>query len=376
MSIVRFVADVHIGNHKQFGGELKVGVNDRARRILSTLRDARANCHHFVVLGDLFDTSSPSPQLVRATMDALAVNHLGGHKGKTCLLLGNHDMFSADEGDNALVPLHRVAYIHDSPEVHVLADNLTLLAVPFRPEPMSEWFAETVGSLAADATRSSQQPMIPDAVLCFHGGVRDHNTPKYLWSAPDAIDVDVLFTVMQRAGIRLAVCGNWHNARTWKRDNMTVVQVGALVPTGFDNAGWEYGGVLDFDTVKGKLKHDFTPVAPRFLTLTTRGVQDAADRIRLHPGGVYIKVKLAHGETQESVADLLKEYDLTDHVLGLAFESFEADTAQQEMEAAEAARTADTLDGAVREYVEAMPLADGVDRASVQTKVLSYLSRD
>jgi hypothetical protein len=39
-------------------------------------------------------------------------------------------------------------------------------------------------------------------------------------------------------------------------------------------------------------------------------------------------------------------------------------------------RTADTLEGALREYVQSMPLADGVERSSVEAKVLNYVARE
>lgn len=381
----RFVADVHIGNHKQFGGAVKAGINDRCRRILKGLEFAYDGCDRLIVLGDLFDTSNPTPQIITETKRALRRPNIPAGSHMANLLLGNHDMVSSAYGDNALGPLSNEAFIHDAPATqHYLhnGERLCLLFLPFRPEPMVDWFAEEVGNLLVD---HAARELDDYRVICFHGGVRDHRTPKYLWTSPDAIDVDLLFDVMKRSGVRLALCGNWHNHRVWERDGMRVVQVGALAPTGFDNEGWDYGYVVDLPVGKTSSIHDSMVImrvpTPRFLALTMPEVRKQKASILGYAGGVYLKVKLSAEETQEAVSEeLLKQFGPVGTedaaLLGLVFASPQEDTERQEAEAAEAARTADTLEGALRQYVGAMPLPDGVDRALVETKVLNYLGRD
>ena len=368
---IRFVADVHVGNHKRFGGPVVSGVNDRCRRILEVLEAAAEDADLLVVLGDLFDTSNPAPQVVAATVRALQL--AGPVKRQVQLLLGNHDMVSTQPGDHALGIFDAAVWpcregvrfdVTEEPQVWRDSEH-PLFLLPFRPEPVSEWFADAVTALAASPDVSRDQAPI----LCFHAGVRDHNTPKYLWSAPDAIDVDLLFAVMRSCGSKLAVCGNWHTHRTWTRDGMTVIQVGALVPTGFDNPGADYGYCVDV-LHNGSVRTVQKP-GPRFLPLsmdTARcwlGTPAGAD-------GCYLRVTPGPEEVIDP-EELARHFG--EEVLALEVVQAGEDTAEQEAEAAEAARTGDTLEGSLREYVQSMPLEAGVDRAAVELKVLNYLGR-
>lgn len=379
MSRIRFVADVHIGNHKQFGGESKSGINARCRRILDVLRSQVGATDKLVVLGDLFDTSHPSPQIIAATQDVLS-------GVDSYLLLGNHDMVSDQQGDNALSPMLPVVKgIYERPEVVRLSPEVELLMVPFRMGPMSDWFAEAVGDLLEHAGMVMGKP--DQRVICFHGGVRDHNTPKFLWSAPDAIDLSLLVDVMKRANIDRAVCGNWHNPRTWTVDGKVIEQVGAMVPTGFDNAGWQFGTAVEYCETAQKWTR-ISLSGPKFVNVTlaelgglkvTKGKHD-----EMHVNGhlasnVFVKVKLAAGQTANDAHAVLASKGLTnddDTLLGgVVFSAADEDTEHEEKEAAEAARTADSLDAALREYVNAMPLPDGVEREAVHAKVSSYMGK-
>lgn len=368
--VMRFVADVHIGNHKRFGGELVSGVNDRCRRILGVLEHAAEGVDTLVVLGDLFDTSHPTPQVMAATLRALNTPM----PNRVVLLLGNHDMVSDQAGDNALavfdaLPLlmkprpTQYMVVDRGPEVY-RDDATPLYLLPFRPAPMADWFGDAVAQLHEDNITRQQSP-----ILCFHGGVRDHNTPRFLWASPDAIDVDLLFDVMRSCGSKLAVCGNWHNHRVWRRDGMMVVQVGALVPTGFDNPGPDYGHVVDIFEDGPVLTGRQLP-GPRFLTLTA----DEACRWQGPPQGAdgcYLRVKAA-----DSDGSLREGFQGGADVLALEVVESGADTTQQAEEAAEAARTGETLESSLRDYVQSMLLEAGVDRAAVEAKVMNYMARE
>ena len=366
---IRFVADVHIGNHKRHGGEMTAGVNDRCRRVLDVLEHAAEGVEQLVVLGDLFDTSNPTPQVLAATFEAL--QRPGSQRRRVQLLVGNHDMVSTTYGDNALALFAVIQGPRDGVRFDVTEDSeiyrdpaAPLFLLPFRPEPVEEWFANEVTALAARFGASRDQAPI----LCFHAGVRDHNTPRYLWSAPDSLDVDFLFDVMRSCGSKLAVCGNWHNHRVWKRDDMTVVQVGALVPTGWDNAGPDYGHVVDV-LADGAVRIGHTLPGPRFLSLTAAEARDWSGP-PAKADGCYVRVQLQPGEAFDA-----QEFASREGVVALEVVQAGEDTEAQEAEAAEAARTGDTLEGSLRDYVQTMPLESGVDRAAVELKVLNYLGR-
>lgn len=381
----RFVADVHVGNHKAHGGAVTSGINERCRAILDTLYAAGNDpdgVECLVVLGDLFDVSSPTPQVVGDTMAALDTPDHQGRPRAVRLLLGNHDMVSSEIGDSALVPLLWVndCMVLDAPKAERLRfpRKEALYFLPFRPEPTVDWFADAVQALHAEVEPGWDREGL-EPILCFHAGVRDHNTPKYLWSSPDAIDVDLLFDVMRRVNAKLALCGNWHNHRIWKRDDMTVIQVGALVPTGHDNPGRDYGYVVD---IRRGQPSGAPPAAglysikqidgPRFLTLTPAQLESEGADLPAH---TYLRVRLGPGDDENDLRVWIAAAPWAGKVKGLSFVSTGEDTAEQQAEAAEAARTGDTLEKALREYVQAMPLEQGVDRATVEARVLNYLGR-
>jgi calcineurin-like phosphoesterase family protein len=372
---ITFVADVHIGNHKLYGGEVKSGVNARCQRVIDVLSNVASKSDALFVLGDLFDTSHPTPQIITATQQAVS--------GSTDLhlLLGNHDMVSSADGDHALGPFSWEGagwHVYQKPKVVRPLPDFEVLMVPFRPEPMTEWFAEAVGDLLTEQSGTSKVPRY----LCFHGGVRDHNTPKFLWSAPDCIDVDLLFDIMRRGNITTALCGNWHNPRRWEREGKLVHQIGAMVPTGFDNAGWEYGTAVTVE-VHANGAHVISPAklaTPVFINVTAtddglRSFADTFEKRRRPP--TYAKFKLPPGAAPEMVEEWLKAHapGVFEALSGVGYVASTEDTEEEEREAAAAARSADSLDEALREYVSAMPLPEGVERDTVMSKVNTYMGR-
>jgi hypothetical protein len=245
---------------------------------------------------------------------------------------------------------------------------------------MSEWLAEEVGNLLTD----ENMPEAKLRVLCFHGGVRDHKTPKYLQASPDAIDIDLLWAIMERGDIKFAFCGNWHNHRRWQlANNRTVIQVGALAPTGFDNPGFDYGYHVDLDTKTETVEYHRGSTGPLFIVQTAKEFMTMGARhfIGCAPR-THLKVRLGKdGENEKATIEAaLANYCMLpgaqSGLRALVFEPHDEDTAEQEKEAAEAARTADTLEGALREYVTSMPLPDGVARENVEARVLNYMARE
>jgi hypothetical protein len=166
--MIGFIADVHVGNHRQHGGSVNAGLNDRCRSVLSALCRAKeqasaAGCTALVVLGDLFDTDQPNPQMIAAVGGAL-VGPL-----HTQILMGNHDRASGAPGDHALGWARQVEMLDvvEFPQVAALGEVGTLLLVPFRPGDPREWLPDVVADLAEKAPKGRRR------VLCVHLGLRD-----------------------------------------------------------------------------------------------------------------------------------------------------------------------------------------------------------
>jgi len=108
------------------GGEfIRPGINKRCGLVFATLEFALRRAHEegckvFVVNGDLFDTAKPSPQHLAETQRVLGQYP----EMQKVILLGNHDMESAEEGDNALGPLRPVAQIIEQPTILRFKDGV------------------------------------------------------------------------------------------------------------------------------------------------------------------------------------------------------------------------------------------------------------
>jgi DNA repair exonuclease SbcCD nuclease subunit len=242
---VCFCADVHVGNPRAFGGPMASGVNARGRHVLDALRAAVADAvasssDALVVLGDLFDSSRATPQLIAAVMEVLttaAENGVPVH-----LLLGNHDQESADEGDHALAPLAMVegVTVHERPAVVSVRRDAEVWMVPFQVGRASEWLPGVLERLSAGSPPEAR------VALALHLGVIDGETLPFLRESPDAIDLRLLRALCSQYRIGHVFCGNWHDRRVWEGpEGAKVVQVGALAPTGFNNPGHEGYGMAE-----------------------------------------------------------------------------------------------------------------------------------
>ena len=401
---VAWLADVHLGNHKAMGGPVDVGMNRRCREGLDVFRRAVAladelGCAAGVVLGDLFDYWRPEPQLI----DAVRVV-LKKARARWYLLVGNHDQVSGRRGDHALAPLRGVATVVDRPALIRVGGQVELALVPFVPErPARDWIAEALGTLELSPYPRS---------VGVHAGVSDASTQPWLASSLDQIPAQELAALAKRAGARAAFAGNWHSRKTWRlrandqpplrsRSSVDVVQVGALVPTGWDNPGLEgYGGLavwepdrphavtcdLDEDCSCGHTGDvSFAEVAgPRFLSV--RGLPEAErlfgaeaqEQMRaegLDEEVCWWRVRATAGAGErDAVVALLRDAGLAGwEVLP------DADEVREEARgAAVAARSAETLDDAVGAFVGSMPLPVGLtdaDRPEVAALVRKYVAQ-
>lgn len=238
------IADVHVGNHRTLGGTYAGRLNARCLETISVLRQAvsRATdlgCVSIVVLGDLFDTDNPSPQMVAATKDALCSG-----SQILYLLLGNHEQHSTYPNDHALASIRddkRIFVIDSATNVNEHYFPTEMIMIPFQPGAAETWFEDEVEKVCY-----SSQPKS----VCFHLGVSDASTEAnqpWMMNSHDQIHVDYLQKVMNRFGISHAFAGNWHKHQTW--NNNTIIQTGALVPTGWNNPGLDdsYGSLIVFD---------------------------------------------------------------------------------------------------------------------------------
>lgn len=385
MTRVAFVADVHLANHRRFGGLAESGINRRARLVLGTLEAAGrmatdAGCSLFLVLGDLFDTERPTPQLVAAAQAALP-------RMRCVVLAGNHDVASSAPGDHALGPLAPVAEVVDSPRI-LVHEDCALALVPYLPGSADELVPTALAQLLA-----RRRPRLP-TLLGFHAGIRDKETPVFLEGAQDSIEVGRLYEAMVECRVWSAAAGNWHDRRRWDFDALDdraraevvvqILQVGTLCPTGFDNAlglaqlalGEDpYGWLGIWDSATGELSSLQVP-GPRFF------VADGLDELRElvdscsgrieWPGPSFLLVRVAPDEAQ-AARGVIEGLVVRGVFEAGDFEIDRQSRREQAASAAQAARRSETLVEALAAFVKRAPFEGSVDRMRVLARAKNYL---
>lgn len=371
-------ADIHLGNHRRFGGAEQVGLNVRCRHALDAFRAAvtlaRARgAGALVVQGDLFDYSHAEPQLIAAVQRVLAEART---VMEVVLLVGNHDQDSTHRGDHALAPLEDYATVVDAPLVLPLEDNqalVELVCLPYNPDPAAEWLDKALGALCPEPPER-RAGKVSRRVLAVHLGIADEETPPWLRGARDSVHIDALSDACVRHHVDLVLAGNWHNHARWEDPGYaTVVQVGALAPTGWDNPGLDgLGGVAEYDALKGAVEMHFVP-GPRFVTArSVAELQDVVAQGRRRGHKVYAQATLPREETAAALAYVQAAKASGELEDGeVLVDATEAKAAART--AAHAARQADTLEEAIAASVKAMNADDGVDRARVIARVMGYL---
>lgn len=354
MTRLAFCADVHLGNHRRFGGAVRSSLNVRCRQALDVLSAAVAvaeegECDALYILGDLFDRSDPLPQLITETIRALQTGTM-----KIVVLLGNHEQVSTDVEDHALMPLafggDNVDVVGGYPVAHGYGSGrsaIRVLAVPFQPGDARKWLPGVLKERLGSGDKKYKHTL-----LGLHLGVADDRTPSYLRGAHDAIEVEALAELAKEYGISHVFAGNWHDRKQWQlawpdsakpklNHTLRILQLGALVPTGFDNPGLDgYGTVAVWDSA--------APDKPKLVEL---------------PGPRFLKTDPEETLVVEPDIQLYTEAIVDTEAVKVAARS-----------AAQAARSADTLTDALAKFVERMPLDEGVDRKTVLAKAKGYLS--
>lgn len=358
------VADIHMDNRKQFPGEMRAGLNDRARRIAAALGQAMAvvtGDDEMVLLGDVFDTHRPSPALIRATQDALGTD-------RATVIVGNHDMASDEVGNNACAPLAPCAQVveHEAELSHFEADNGApgaALLVPFKAP-----VADGINAALDWAEKQADWRAAEVKLLMGHWGISCDSDPVFMREARDAISIDELYDLCAASDIQGCAAGNWHGRRDWKLDGCHILQVGALCPTGFDNPGWDgYGTVAWWSTQT--VGWDWKELAgPRFI----RHIPTVAELQKHRDNTVYVRVDVSPDDdfTVDEVSKKLQ---------ALPIQGFQVrpvpstDAREAARSAAGGARSATTIGGALAAYVSKMPMPVGVDRKEVLAEASRFL---
>ncbi len=362
---VAAVADVHIGNHRKFGGVPNAGINDRCRYVLNALAEAVIKARSrgatvFLVAGDLVDGTNVSPQVVAAIQDILADAR---KTMEVILLVGNHDQESTTPGDHALGPFREWATVVDQPTV-LLRGGAQILCLPYDPRPAAEWFGSVVDDFAKTA---------PIDLVAMHLGILDDATPPWLRESRDAIPSQTVLAKLKEHDIAWAVAGNWHNHGAWGDDpaRPNLVQCGGLVPTGWDNEGIDgYGGLVFFDGEN--VSADVIP-GPRFVKVRNLGeLKKAEAKAKRAKCPLFVRFIASPDDMTAMTAELdaAKERGV---VLGGDTEADAGEVLAAARTAAHGAQKAETLEEALTSFVREMPLDDDLDRAEVRSLCVGYM---
>lgn len=380
--LVGIIADVQLGNHRRFGGSAEGGVNARARMILDVLaraldRAVEVRCACVVVAGDLFDYARPEAALLAAVQRLFSQARERGTR--IVVLRGNHDMASDAADDNAQAPLAGHASVVAKPTVKLveraMGDAVALLLLPYSPaQREAGWLAPAVTQLADVAGDVAPQA---SRLLVMHAGIVGATTPPWLASTPGAVRYEELRVLMDAHAIDACVAGDWHGRRVWARDGATppyydVLQVGALVPTGWDNPGnrGRYGTIafwsghgLQWEELGG----------PRFIKCSTRAEAAAAVEAAWAEDRLFVQLPSLAAERDANLQWLAAALERGDIVGGEAPPD-EREAQVEARAAAGSARAAETFDAALAGFVGEMTVDDGVQRERIIDRCRGYLA--
>ncbi len=381
------VADVHIGNHKRFGGETTSSINTRCRMVLDVFEEAVKRValhqpHAFVIAGDLLDYARPEAPIVAEVQRILGLLSEGWRRADSpagvYILMGNHEQTSASPGDHALGPLAAVPGVHiiEKPTL-VGKGSESMLLVPFQPGAAKDWLAGAVHALVTPSEESGKRAAPParPRLLVLHLGIRDEKTPPWLRDSSDAIDIDLLVSICKAHGITKVMAGNWHDRQCWTQDGVEVLQLGALCPTGWDNPGLTgYGTLAMWDSTRETgFAWDEIP-GPRFVkTRTTGDLDTALSKSMGGPHRIYISDVTLPEDIAARTAQLAAAQAKYPALAGFEVLPDETFAKAEARTAAAAASNAETFDESLDTFIANMPLPDGVQRERVLQRAREYV---
>lgn len=385
MGRISVVADVHVGNPRRLGGLTTAGLNDRCRLIIDTLKAAcleahEQGCDALYVLGDLFDTMSPGPRVVAAVQRVLLQSLRIGVP--TAVIPGNHDAASSAPGDHALGPLAPVATVVERPSV-LITGGVCVTMIPHQPGPAASWLPGAVAQAQSEAPEGcgatpSSASLCRFRCLAVHQGIECDSTPKHLRGGHDALSVELLDDLCVQYGFNAVLAGHWHDPSDVRLPNSDAlaVQIGALVPTGWSDAGLlGRGRMVIIDDEEPHITAVEIP-GPRFLRAKgPEGLPEALDEAdRARHCAVFVEWHAPPDALDVARAEMAAAEQNSRIYKGtVVADVSEANASAQR--AATAARDADNLNEALAAYVREMDLPEGVKRARVLTLARRYVGQ-
>ena len=376
MSIVGMVADVHISNYRRVGGIMTAGLNERCRMVLDVLRRTcqaafEQGCSKLYILGDLYESATIGPRVIAATQDVLLEARSNGLE--VVISTGNHDAITGDPGDHALGPLRHIAKIVDRPLIDKLGD-LEVVVLPFYDGPASVWLRKQLSEVQREdagldeqLSNSASDDRSPPRVLALHLGIAHDGTPAFLQDEC-SLRLQTLQGLLTEFGYDGLFAGHWHDFIQLNTPNAFFVQLGALVPTGWDNPGVRNRGMLAVYSTNGgntNLKYVSIP-GPRFLQIKGLAGFETLKASVLEAAGskLFVDWLIAPDDLNDAKEDLMifKNRSLIHHGEVSLDMSQVTEIAR---EAATAARSEKTLAEALDAYVQKMPMPQDVQRTRI-----------
>lgn len=371
MSRIAIISDVHVGNHKAHGGKIAAGVNARCWLALNALRDAidyakNEGCSSLVITGDLIDYSRPEAQILSVLQEILGAARDDGLP--TILIVGDHEFVSTAHGDHALGPLEPVATIIASPQVVEIDGTINLVCIPYAPDPAVERIPRVMDALLGSGSHGQKRKR----VLVLHSGITNNESPPWLRAKSSSLPIDFVERIVDQWSLELVVAGDFHKRRDWSSDGRMIYQVGALVPTGWDNPGLEdYGSLFIYDSSSENVTMREV-LGPRFVFshMDNAKLLSAA---RAYKGQVFLRLQASSDRMTEALGFRGELLDDVVVAVDIVPDRNEAEACART--AAMATRSQQTLDDALAAYVSEMKLDEGVDRDAVLNRAREYLAR-
>lgn len=204
--MARFIhtSDLHLGKRfGQFTEDLRGRLTEARHQSITNLANlAQAHGAEFILIaGDVFDTGTPSPSVIRQAMQAMAANSYI----KWVIIPGNHDSLSSDElwkqvandrPENVLLGL-------ESEPIEIAPATFILPAPCLNRRPgrdLTEWMSDA--EIAGDGIR----------IGLAHGAVQSFGE--------DGASEIIVPDRAQKSGLDYLALGDWHgqisiNERTW-----------------------------------------------------------------------------------------------------------------------------------------------------------------
>ncbi len=371
---IKFLADCHIGNPKTLGGPRNAGINRRGQQVLESFHNAmQVPADLTIILGDLFDSDTPSPVIINRVQQEIQACD-----GPVHIVVGNHDLTSTAAGHHACSPTAPVAKVHESRGEFWANRVAHVLCAPYQPGPAKDWLPDVVEELCIDG------PIKQPRILCLHLGISTPATAEYLRHAEDSISTNLLFELMRTYHIDMCFAGNWHERHSWyAQDGREIHQVGCTAPTGFNNPGADdYGWVSVLDTDRMNVSGERVQ-GPRFFKIddskprvsdfmSIKGITEFVHENATSDDHVYLSVDtrpLRHPAWLKIIEDLKHANVICDGRVRTDKSVLDDASGAAAQEAIEA----DNVDAAIDGYVDAMTVSPGVQRKDIKRLVKEAL---